>query len=156
MKRICEVCGEEFERDNARYFPLRFCSYKCYEEWTRFNKSPNCKCEVCGKDMYLKPHRLNRLKHSGITCSNKCEKEYRSKWMTGEGNHQFGLKGPLNSSFTNNPDKIIYQGGYAYIYDPTHPKAGKSGRINLCEFVVEQNWKNSLLNVLMLSMVSIL
>ena len=62
--------------------------------------------------------------------------------MSGEGNHQFGLKGKLNSSFkgieiirhNHNIDDIL-------VYDPAHPFADKDGRVKKHRLLVEQNYK---------------
>ena len=67
----------------------------------KFNKEPNTKCSICGKEMYLKPARLKRVKN-GITCSKECGNILKSKYMKSEQNHQFDLKGELNSSFKGN------------------------------------------------------
>lgn len=56
----CIICGKEGYEINPKKFPKDFCSYKCYEEWQKWNKEPNCECAVCHKKMYLKPSRLKR------------------------------------------------------------------------------------------------
>ena len=68
------------------------------DEIQKWHGTPNCKCVVCGKDMYIRPNRIKRAKH-GVTCSKECSSKNRSKWFSGAGNHQFGLKEDLNSSF---------------------------------------------------------
>lgn len=52
----------------------------------------NCECFVCGKKMHRKPYWLNRTKHH-VYCSQKCHYIDKHRYMTGEGNHQYGLKG---------------------------------------------------------------
>lgn len=74
----CIVCGKENYPVDTKKFPKIFCSYKCYEEWQKFNKTPNCKCVICGREMYLKPSRLKRVKN-GITCSLECSYKLKSE-----------------------------------------------------------------------------
>jgi hypothetical protein len=76
----CIVCGKENYPIDTKKFPKTFCSYKCYEEWQKFNKTPNCKCVICGREMYLKPSRLKRVKN-GITCSLECSYKLKSEYM---------------------------------------------------------------------------
>ena len=52
-------------------------------------------CEVCGGDFYVKPSHVDKRR----TCSRKCGKVWRSEKMSGEGNHQFGLRGEKNASW---------------------------------------------------------
>lgn len=140
MLRNCKNCGKEFDDNtiSSSNFPKEYCCYSCYEKWMKFNYTPNCKCSVCGKLMYLKPYRLKRLAHSKITCSKDCSKKIRSDWMTGDGNHQYGLKGDLNSSFKG---KEICSNKYIYEYRPTHPNANSDGRVRQHRLVVEDNWE---------------
>lgn len=133
----CVICGVENYVINTKKFPKDFCSYKCYEEWTKFNKTPNCECNICGKKMYLKPTRLKRVKN-GICCSKECSYKLKSEYSKGEGNHQFGLKGELNSSFKG--IEIIHN-DYIYEYFPDHPKCSKDGRVRQHRLVIEQNYK---------------
>lgn len=96
----------------------------------------NCKCIVCGKSMYVKPSRLKRVKH-GITCSKECENKNRSIWFSGNGNHQFGLKEDLNSSFKS--FKRISNYGYVLIHKKDHPFCDKNGMVLEHRLVVEDN-----------------
>ena len=138
---VCKICGKTGYLVDTKKFPKDFCSYRCYEEWLKWNKTPNCKCVICNKEMYLKPSRIKRAKH-GVTCSLECANKLKSQYMTGEGNHQYGLKGELNASFkgkeiikhNNNINDIM-------VYDPTHPYADKSGRVRKHRLLVEQNYK---------------
>jgi len=100
------------------------------------NKEPNCKCLICGKIMYLKPFRLKRVVN-GITCSKNCSYKLKAIYMKGSGNHQYGLKGNLNSSFID--DKIINQYGYIMIYLPNHPKSDEYGRYREHRYVIEKS-----------------
>lgn len=140
MLRNCKNCGKEFDDDiiNSSKFPKDYCSYSCYDNWIKFNNPPNCNCSVCGRPIYMRPYRLQRLVHSKITCSKECSNKLRSNWMTGKGNHQYGLKGNLNDSFKG---KEVINGGYIYEYRPGHPKADEGGRVRQHRLVVEDNWE---------------
>ena len=89
-------------------------------------------CEICGKEMKLKPSHVKKRR----TCSRECSATQRREWMKGKGNHQYGLKGDLNSS--HKECKTI-QGGYVYIYLPTHPRSDESGRIREHIVVAEKH-----------------
>lgn len=138
----CKYCGKEYDRNilDSKKFPVDFCCYSCYENYQKFNHDPNCKCAVCGKDLYIKSYRLNRLvDKDNITCCKDCSNKLKSITFSGSNNHQFGLKGDKNSSFKGN---IIEHQGYLYEYDPTHPKCDSYGRVRQHRLIVEQNWNN--------------
>lgn len=134
----CSICQKENYVVNTKKFPAKFCSYKCYEEWQKFNKEPNCECSVCGVQMYLKPSRLKRVKN-GICCSKECTYKLKKDYFSGEGNHQHGLVGHLNSSFKG--EEIIHH-DYIYEYCPQHPKCNDSGRVRQHRLIIERNYKN--------------
>lgn len=137
IKKICLNCGKEFEvphwRKNAKY-----CSPECRQE--ALKGELNCTCEVCGKKFHLKPFQLNKYKHH--CCSKECLGVLKQTLYSGEGNHQYGLKGELNASFkgleitrvNNNLVDIL-------VYDPTHPHANSNGRVTKHRLIVEQNYK---------------
>ena len=137
---ICKQCKKEYLNQNPK-LPTNICSNKCYDEFQKWNKEPNCECPVCHKKFYVKPSRLKRVKHEP-TCSVECSSMLKSQYMSGEGNHQFGLKGELNSSFkgietiqhNHNVDDIM-------VYDPTHPYANANGRVKKHRLLVEQNYE---------------
>lgn len=135
----CKNCGKEIINP-TKSMPKGFCSYGCYEQWTKFNKTPNCECTVCGRKMYMKPSRLKRVSH-GITCSIECASLLKSEYMMGKENHQFGLKGNLNSSFK---DKDLPQNNNGLIdimvYVKDHPFGNRNGRVKKHRLVVEQNY----------------
>lgn len=133
----CEICEKENYVIDTSKFPAKFCSYKCYEEWQKFNKPSNCECSVCGIKMYLKPSRLKRVKND-ITCSINCASRLKSSYMKGEGNHQFGLKGELNDSYKGSE---IFHHEYIYEYCPNHPKCNNNGRIRQHRLIIEKNYK---------------
>lgn len=139
----CKICGKENYEIDTKKFPKDYCSYKCYEEWCKFNKTPNCECEVCKRKMYIKSSRLKRVKN-GITCSKECSSKLKSEYMKGENNHQFGLIGELNTSFKD--DNLITNYGYILEYCPNHPyphdKSNKTTRVLQHRLVVERNSEN--------------
>ena len=85
-------------------------------------------------------YRLKRVQN-GITCSKECASILQSKWMKGEGNHQFGLTGNKNASFKGN--EIVSEFGYILEYCPEHPfphdKTNKCCRVFQHRLVVERN-----------------
>lgn len=99
----------------------------------------NVICEICGKSFHRKPSALKRYKHH--TCSKECLNKLKSILYSGEGNHQYGLKGELNASFKGeytikrNVNQIDI-----WKYVPTHPYCNRSGRVKLHRWIVEQNY----------------
>ncbi len=135
----CIVCGKEVNESNYNpSYGLRFCSWPCYEQHKSSNTVPNCECSICKKPMYLKPSRLKRTKND-VTCSFECKNELKKEYMKGEKNHQFGLKGALNASFTG--DRLINEYGYIMVYLPDHPKADTNGRYREHRYIIEQSDK---------------
>lgn len=138
VTKICLNCGKEFKIPHWRETTAKYCSPECRDE--SHKKEPNCICEICGKKFHLKPSMLKRCKHH--CCSLECLNKLKSVLYTGEGNHQYGLKGKLNSSFKG--DEILKKNnGLIEIrtYDPTHPYCDKDGRVLKHRLIVEQNYK---------------
>lgn len=136
----CKYCGKEIKTVDNKRVPKGYCSYACYEHWTKFNKTPNCECVVCHRPMYMKPYRLNRAKN-GITCSKECANKLKAQYMKGKGNHQYGLTGDKNSSFAGK--EIISEFGYILVYCPGHPfphdSSNKTTRVFKHRLVIEAN-----------------
>ena len=136
----CIICGRENYEIDTKKFPKDFCSYKCYEEWQKWHKEPNCECSMCHRKMYLKPSRLKRVKN-GVTCSKECANKLKSEYMKGENNHQFGLIGDKNASFKGT--EIESEFGYILEYVPEHPfphdKGIKGSRVFQHRLVIEAN-----------------
>lgn len=99
MKVTCVVCGKEEYVLPSKAKSYKTCCKECHKKYysSLFNKQIECHCEVCGKTFYLKPYAYNRNKHH--CCSRACLNKLKETLYLGEGNHQFGLKGHLNSSF---------------------------------------------------------
>lgn len=134
----CENCGCDtkiFHRQRLKA-KHNFCSKKCAGEWTN-KQNLNCTCPICGKKFHVKQSRLAKMKLLAC-CSRECNKKYRSLYMTGKGNHQYGLKGNKNSSFKNKP--LPKKNGSQcdiWVYCPDNPYANKSGRVRLHRRIVE-------------------
>ena len=101
----------------------------------------NMTCPICGRRFHRKPHtlRVNSQRY-GITCSLACSREIRRIAMSGENNHQYGLKGHNNASFLvgsrvrkNNTlqEKMVYVGDWH--------KRSVCGRIQEHRYIVELN-----------------
>lgn len=131
----CKNCNKEL--DTAKRIG-RFCSTHCYEEWAKQNNAPNCKCVICGREFYMKPSRIKR-NTNGVVCSKECSIILRSQYMSGTGNHQYGLIGKLNSSYKG--ETTISNYGYVLVYCPDHPFArkGNNRRILQHRLVIEAN-----------------
>lgn len=136
----CKLCGQEVSPVNRAKYGM-FCSAGCFERWSQYHKKPNCKCVICGKDMYIKLSRLQKTKH-GVTCSRECGSKLRSIYSQGTDNHQYGLRGHLNASFIG--DIIISNYGYILEYAPNHPfphdSSNNTTRVLQHRLVVERNY----------------
>ena len=138
IKKICLNCGKEFEIPHWRENTAKYCSPECQHEARK--KSPNCVCEICGKEFHLKPYQLKKCKHH--CCSVECLNKLKSVLYSGEGNHQYGLKGKLNASFKG--DEILKKNNSLIeirVYDPTHPYCDKDGRVLKHRLIVEEHYK---------------
>lgn len=125
----CEICGKEINIEHRKRLEAKhlFCSRECYQIYLNNKKNNednlNCVCSFCGKKFHRKPtslidHRTNKpIKN--VYCSEKCLAEHRKILFCGENNHQYGLKGELNSSFKSN-EKITHY-GYRKIRVLDHP-----------------------------------
>lgn len=101
----------------------------------------NVICTQCGKPFHMKPYQLHRYQRNhGTFCSRACYALFKKTRFAGSGNHQYGLKGPLNASFkgmcipdinNNVVDLKFYVAG--------HPFSDRSGRVSYHRHLVEQN-----------------
>ena len=136
----CKICGKTDYKIDTKKFPKEFCSYKCYEEWLKWNKEPNCTCAICGKKMYKKPSAIAKIKY-GVTCSKVCANALKAQYMAGEGNHQYRLTGDKNASFKGQTTISNY--GYILEYCPGHPyphdRSHSTTRVLQHRLVIEQN-----------------
>lgn len=103
VTKKCEICGKEFTVSIWRSDKAKYCSKECQHQ--SLHGSDNCVCTNCGKSFHLKEYRINKYsRNMGFFCCKECADTYRKTWFKGENNHQYGLKGELNSSFKG--DKI--------------------------------------------------
>ena len=95
----CKECGKEEYVPKYRARGFVCCSIECLSKYNskRYSQKIECKCPVCGSTFYLKPYTYNRCDIH--CCSKKCCYKYKETAFAGENNHQFGLRGRLNSSF---------------------------------------------------------
>ena len=141
VKKVCEICGKEFEVIRCRENTAKYCSIECQRKSLR--GEDNCTCAQCGKKFHVKPYHLMKYGHSfGNYCSRECLTEARKTLMLGSGNHQYGLKGPLNSSF--NGEVILLKNHKLterMVYCPEHPFCNHAGRVKEHRLIVEQNYQ---------------
>ncbi len=134
IKVNCDTCGKEFNISPSRYNKnksgLFTCSKKCLG--TRLTAKPNTKCVICGKLFHRKYSYIKNTKN--VCCSYECAYKLRSKEYTGINNHQFGIKGELNSSYKS--DIHINSNGYIIVRDIDNPFS-KSGMILLHRKIYE-------------------
>lgn len=141
VNRVCEQCGKEFKVINSRKNSARFCCKACVDESKK--AAANVVCTNCGEAFHMKPFQQNRYsRNHGFFCSRACFAEAKKRLMAGSNNHQYGLKGDLNSSFKgmevsrkNNKQVDIL------IHAPNHPYEGNAGRVRNYRLAVETNYE---------------
>lgn len=97
------------------------------------------RCTNCAVEYSLKPSKVNRIKNP--CCSVSCAAKLRSVMFTGEGNHQFGLKGSLNPTYKS--DIRVNQHGYMQIRAVFHPFKDSGNWCFLHRLVMEQYLKDT-------------
>lgn len=120
VKATCDWCGKEFNCQRFRTEDGRkhiFCSNKCRAAFQHAQTELNCICEICGKAYHVPQSRLDR--YGSRYCSKECADKAKEKYMRGEGNHQYGLKGNKNVSWKS--DERISSYGYRLIRKLNHP-----------------------------------
>lgn len=136
----CLVCGATFVVPHWRP-SAKYCSTDCQHKG-RY-ATPNTICTNCGKPFHMKQYQKNKTPRSmGYFCSKQCTAEYRKTWFKGENNHQYGLKGSLNSSFKG---EVLSRKNNRLmelkVYVPYRYDADKHGRVTLHRLIVEENWR---------------
>lgn len=118
-KVICEFCGKEFLCQSQRITEHKhlFCSQECATKFRKLMTKPNCVCPICGTKFHIKPSQLKKSKNN--YCSKECHYIAKQKYMKGNKNHQYGLKGDLNDSWTSDERISVY--GYKLIRKLNHP-----------------------------------
>lgn len=129
ITKHCKICGKEFKVPVWRALTAKYCSKECQSK--SLKAESNLVCPACGKTFHRKPSHINRFKGlQGFFCSKECAKKGMSERMTGDANHQFGLKGDKNASYKggvvvkNNHSNTEYM-----VYCPERPDANKYGRV---------------------------
>lgn len=140
ITKVCECCGKTFTVPHWRS-SARYCSRKCSDASRVL--PPNVVCTNCGKSFRMKKYQQERYnRNCGYFCSRKCFAEYKKVWFVSDNNHQYGLKGNLNSSFKNEDLKHKNHNiTDILVYFPQHPYADKNGRVFRHRLVAEQNSK---------------
>jgi hypothetical protein len=132
MKVKCIICDKEMDVIPSRAAKFKTCSLQCMGILaSRRNTRTTINCIVCGNSFNVKKSHVSRRK----TCSMECNRIHKSNYSKGSGNHQYGLKGNLNSSYKG---RITSRNGYRFIYIPDHPYADVNGRIRLHRYIVEK------------------
>ncbi len=139
VEKTCPICGVKFTVPHWRLEKAKYCSPACRQE--SLKAKDNVNCSWCGKPFHMKRYQMDSSRRTmGYFCCRECANLSRSAFMSGEGNHQYGLKGALNASFkgeeipnTNNSVVDIL------VYVPAHPRADRCGRVTKHRWVVEQN-----------------
>lgn len=142
LEKNCEQCGNIFVFPHWRLSTAKFCSKECSSE-SRVAK-PNVTCTFCGKLFHMKKYQQDRYnRNRGFYCSHKCQHAHLSEVFKGNSNHQFGLKGELNTSFKGDILKKKNNNLLEYnVYSPGHPYGDKSNRVYAHRIVVEDNFNN--------------
>lgn len=140
IEKTCQICGKTFYVPHWRKEKAKYCSVECQRK--SLHGAANVVCTNCGNSFHMKPYRLQKYaRHMGYFCSRSCETEYRKAWFAGSNNHQYGLKGSLNSSFKG---EELPHGNHnltdVRVYAPYRVDANKHGRVVKHRLLVEQNW----------------
>lgn len=143
IKVDCSWCNNAME-----VFPQRLknrhicCSKECASALKKSLREDNVSCYTCKKPFYLKPSALAKRKNpEQVTCSVECMKEACRVRMSGESNHQYGLKGEENSSYKSGVRISSY--GYALVKHPEHPKAWADGYMPIHRLIMEEHLLNT-------------
>ena len=135
----CVICDNEFKRSGKQALTAKTCSRKCMGEL--YKAKANTECTNCGESFHIKKSQKERYNRNlGFFCSKDCLNMYKVNAYSGEGNHQYGLKGHLNSSFKgdlierkNHKNVDIYKYvGYEY-------EGNQKGRVTLHRYLVQEN-----------------
>ena len=138
IEKKCLICNELFYVADWRKDKAKYCSHKCQSKSLKGDL--NCECKICKKLFHRKPCQISN--NTGNCCSKECLRLYKKKLMLGEKNHQYGLKGQLNSSFKGDEIlKINHNLTEVRVYFPEHPYSDRNGRILKHRLLVEQNYE---------------
>lgn len=95
-------------------------------------------CDWCGKEIRIKKYRYD--KGGRHYCDMQCMAKHREILMSGERNHQYGLKGKRNASFTSDEiprtnNKLMEQ----MVYVGDWHKYAINGRVKKHRYIMEKN-----------------
>ena len=113
----CDYCNKEFQITPSRLKNKNICCSKECAALLKKSFGINCECVICKKPLHRRPYELKRNKNT--TCSVECLSKLKVEIYKGEGNHQYGLIGDLNSSYKTG--KKISPYGYVLVLNSTHP-----------------------------------
>lgn len=144
IKVICAECGKEEYVNPCRAKNYVCCSVECLAKYNskRYSKKIKCVCPICNKEFELKPYSFNRVLTTPC-CSKECANELKKSTYKGENNHQFGLKGSLNSSFKGY--RISHKNNHiedVWVYKPERPDSNRDGRITEHRLKILENYQN--------------
>lgn len=138
----CAECGKEEYVSPHRAKNYVCCSKECQAKYNSKKQSQKikCICPVCKTEFYLKPYQYYISKTH--CCSRKCCDKLKETIFQGENNHQYGLKGPLNSSFKGKYVYTSYKKNLTdvEVYVPDCPVCDSRGRVKLHRLIVMENW----------------
>ena len=132
----CSFCGKNvpiYHKKRLEYKNI-FCNKQCEFEYKKSLTELNCECEICHKLFHRKQSQIDKYKHH--YCSEKCHALAKMEYMKGENNHQYGLKGQLNSTWKQ--DERISNYGYRLIRKLDHPFKNSDDMVFEHRLVAEQ------------------
>ena len=140
----CAECGKEEYVSPHRAKTYVCCSKDCQSKYISKKQSQKikCICPICKKEFYLKQYQYYISKTH--CCSRECCDKLKETLYLGKNNHQYGLKGELNSSFKG---KYVYtssSNGHLVnveVYVPDCPVCDSRGRVKLHRLIVMENWE---------------
>lgn len=138
IKKTCPICNKEFYVPHWR-LNAKYCSPVCRQ--IGLHAPNNVVCTNCGKPFHMKKHQLERYsRNMGVFCSRGCENEYRKIWFMGENNHQYGLRGDKNASYSGEVEQKMKNNQLEdiMVLCVGHPYA-EHGRVKKHRLIVEQN-----------------
>lgn len=131
----CDWCTTPFNISPSRLKNTNICcSKECAGALKKAQVEPNTMCTHCNKKYYLRPSHLGKI--TNPCCSRECSAMLRRRIFRGENNHQYGLKGELNSTFIS--DIKISSYGYVLIRNIVHPLAMSDGYMFFHRLLVEE------------------
>lgn len=133
--RQCTECGKDIEIYHKKRLETEkiFCSRECNSIYVK-KIHLNTICPICGIKFYRKPYAKNKYKNT--YCSKECHRKAKTEYMKGEKNHQYGLKGNLNSSWKS--DKKVSYYGYILVRCLDHPFKNSDDMVFEHRLIAEQ------------------